>query len=193
MVHEQELICMPKKNSSNISNAYKIIFNELSKNNDSARNEIAKELLQDLENIKTCAARKSSQEFCLSDKSLQKCYEIAQSLFEQKNYTNALEVFMVLIKLNPTHENSWLSLGIIYQIQKNWLLAINAYKIVVEINDKSPLPYFHMAQIFLNLGDMPEMQRNFEDAMQAAEGNSEWDWLKQHASQVLSIVRKAHP
>ena len=88
-----------------------------------------------------------------SNKTMFWIYSLGYNLFEEKNYNEALSLFLMLTTLNSTVPDNWIALGL---TQKNLSLedcALNSFNTASLLNPENPTSRYQSAEIYLHLGE----------------------------------------
>jgi len=108
-----------------------------------------------------------------SDSMMDKFYLYGVDLYNEGRYTDASDIFLVLVNLNPLYYQVWLNLGMSEQLKDNLDAAKDAFEMAIMLSPNEPNPYLHSARCFLSSNDwdiancyialMKEMVPNIED------------------------------
>lgn len=80
----------------------------------------------------------------LSAERVEKMYQFACDLYDEKRYKDAADLFLLLTTLNPHRYNFWKGLGFCIQLQSDFAPAALAYECAFAIDPKSAelYPYY---------------------------------------------------
>lgn len=101
----------------------------------------------------------------LSDSSLEKLYQAAKHVFDQKRFSEAADAFGFLTMLNPTKFAFWLGLGNSEFNLKNYEAALFAYAFVCRINPQDYFGHIFSCRCYEALGDMKNAINALEMAL----------------------------
>ena len=87
------------------------------------------------------------------EKSIDERYADAYFLYETGYFEKALQEFFPLVLLQPLNKTYWFALSSCWQMQKNYLQAIEGWKMTSSLDDQNPYPYFHLAECYLSIND----------------------------------------
>lgn len=108
----------------------------------------AKVLLDIAEKGKTPA---EAMQFQKSDLAL--IYNYAYSFYNKGDYKTAIELYKMLVTLDPTYPSFSLALGVCYQQMKEYKKAIVAYTLAYQHSKNDPIPYYYLYDCYLKTGD----------------------------------------
>lgn len=89
----------------------------------------------------------------ISEAMMEKIYAYAYRLYYSGKYEEANWAFKLLVNLNITEPKYSLGLGACHHKQKNYQWAIEAYLLSSYVDGCSPLPFYHAAECYLQLGE----------------------------------------
>ncbi len=112
---------------------------------------------------------------------MEKFYQVAYKLFQHQQYQEAGDAFIFLTTLNPYVYNYWLGLGMCEQLSHKYDGALIAYATAILINVENPVPHFHSAACYKELGDLGNALASLELAIMYAGKRPEHESIKQHA------------
>ena len=108
---------------------------------------------------------KSLQEMIgYSDELMQKLYESALEVFNEKRYREAADGFLFLTTLNPYVYAYWLGLGMSEQLLEEYEQAILAYECASSCETQNPAPHYYLAACHLLLNEKEEARLHLEAA-----------------------------
>jgi type III secretion system low calcium response chaperone LcrH/SycD len=157
--------------------------------------EIPKKLRKKLKNRtwlkKELAAGKSAQDILgFSDETMEKFYNAAYSLFQNKRYLDAANAFLFLVTLNPYHYDYWLGLGAATQWCGDYEAAVDAYEMAAICELDSPVPYFHLAKCLFAMHERESALQAIDLALEYSEGLSNYEELHRQALAAKSLLLK---
>ncbi len=82
---------------------------------------------------------------------MNKFYQFAVKLYQEKKIDDASDVFYCLTVLNPYMHNAWICLGITEQMKQNFECALYAYSMAMVTHSKNPYPYLLSVECYLQL------------------------------------------
>jgi len=128
--------------------------------------------------------------FGFSDETIEKFYEAAFQLFEEKHYAEAANAFLFLVTLDPFHQEYWLGFGSAIQRCDDYEAAIDAYEMAAICKIDSPVPYFHLGKCLFAMHDRPSALQAIELALEYSDGVSEYDDLHHRALAAKALLWK---
>lgn len=121
------------------------------------------------------------------DKFMEHLYADGYRLFQSGNYEDAKQIFLFLMKLNPSESKYAYGVGSCFQKQEEWQYAINAYMACMVADLSSPLPLFHVADCLLRLNSPSEALIVLKSAVDLA-NKPEHSALKQRAEMMIESL-----
>ncbi|ADI38084.1 putative type III secretion chaperone SycD/LcrH [Waddlia chondrophila WSU 86-1044] len=91
--------------------------------------------------------------FGLSEETFNSFYTIAADFFHQKQYSNALSIFLLLTNLSHLTFEPWYAQGICWQKKGNFSEAMRSFAMASLVNYDHPGPHLHTAEIYLSIGE----------------------------------------
>lgn len=116
-----------------------------------------------------------------SDEVMEKFYQAAYSLFQQKRYQDSADAFTFLTTMNPYVHNYWLGLGMSEQLIENYEGAAIAYGMAVMTDATNPVPLFHSSTCAYLLGDYEGALATLQEVVQRCGDQAEHQKIKQDA------------
>ena len=117
----------------------------------------------------------------VSDEKEEAIYGQAYVLYNTGRYKEASEVFRVLILLNSLEPKYTLGLAACFHLMKEYEAASNMYTICSILDSQNPIPYFHMSDCALQLGDKFAAAVALDLAIKRADGKPEFSVLKERS------------
>lgn len=142
---------------------------------------------------KAFAEGKTGQEILeISDDMMAKFYQVARHLFENHRYETSANVFLFLVTLNAHQSEYWLGLGMATQMGGNFEAAIDAYEMAAIYECENPVPYFYLAKCLFAIHERQSAIQALEIAIQYADSFSEYQELKQQATEALKLLNSTN-
>lgn len=129
----------------------------------------------------TAASKKGNaaqQLLGISDDVLEKYYEVALHLLDQKKWDSARDAFLFLTFLNPCMHNFWMGLGIAEQWQRHYESALLAYSMAETTDPGDPAVYANEFQCNLALNAKEEASKSLKKALEICGENDDFANLK---------------
>lgn len=104
-------------------------------------------------------------------------YEQAFSLYQQKHYKLAGDLFAHLCVKTPQAKTSWQGLAASLQMQSQWEESLKAWRIVDSLNPEDAITCYHMAECYLALGAKENALHQFQRAEKLAKNASHTELL----------------
>jgi len=125
-----------------------------------------------------------------TSETMEKFYTIGRKLFEQQEYREAADAFIFLTTLNPMVHEYWLGLGMAEQLNGGHQGALLAYAMAILTNLENPVPHYHSASCYRELGDKQGAIHSLEMALRCAEGNEAYQNLKEQALAAKKLLER---
>lgn len=120
---------------------------------------------------------KSFQELLgISDEIMKIMEKIALIKDQENDLSQALNIFLLITILNPTHTLSWYRLGMIYQSQNEFAQAATAYQSLLSINHEQIGPHLFLAECLLELGEKEQAISEMNEAKKIIDQGETQDW-----------------
>ena len=126
----------------------------------------------------------------LSDESTEGIYGQAYLLYNTGKYSDASEIFRLLIMLNSTEPKYIMGLAACYHMMKEYEGAAAAYILVSLVDPLSPIAHFHASDCYIQLGDKASAILSLEMAVRKAGDKPEFATLKERAQITLQGLKK---
>ena len=99
-------------------------------------------------------AKEILKEFDLSSiKKIQNTYAIAKNYYDNGKYTEAEEIFKILIVKDPHLKIFWYGLASCQQAKKKYTQALSSWAILSLLDEKNPFSHFYAAECYFSLKD----------------------------------------
>lgn len=120
----------------------------------------------------------------VSDEVLERYYQTAWRLLEEKNWFDAMDAFLFLNFLNPFVHAFWIGLGIAQQSQKKYSDALVAYTMAEATDPTDPVAFANAFQCGLAIGEHDFAKYSLEKAIECCADKPEFADLKQKLLQL---------
>ncbi len=117
----------------------------------------------------------------ISDKQIEGLYAQGYNFYQTGRYSDALQIFRVLIMLNANESKYILGLAACLHMMKDYKAAIDAYTLCSVLEAESPIPYYHMSDCFLAMKDSYSAIIALDMAIKRAGSKPEYQMLKDRA------------
>lgn len=118
-----------------------------------------------------------------SNDDLRIIYSLAYTLYQGGDYAQARPVFQQLAAFKPFEQKYWLGLGACYQMEKSYDEALKAWAMASLLNDQDPLPHFHAAECYGEIGNIAEGMKAADSCRARLKDNHQ-----ELKSQLISLV-----
>ena len=104
-----------------------------------------------------------------SNKTMFWIYSLGYKLFEEKNYKEALSLFLMLTVLNSMVPDNWVALGLTQKNLSLENLALSSFNTASILNPENPTSRYQSAEIYLHLGEFDKALIELEALSQIIE------------------------
>jgi len=126
----------------------------------------------------------------LTDDMIEGIYGQAYNLYNTGKYLQAIEVFRMLLMIAPTEAKYSMGLGACFHMLKEYKNAINAYGVLVVMDPRSPVGFYHMSDCFIQMGNPVSAVIALESAIKRSEGKPEFAVLKDRSLLTIESLKK---
>jgi len=91
----------------------------------------------------------------ISNEMMEGIYSYAYRLYNVGRYERAVQLFRLLILLDPSCAKYMLGLGACFHMKKDYEIAATCYLLCTMIDPKNPIPFYHASDCYMKL-DKPE-------------------------------------
>jgi type III secretion system low calcium response chaperone LcrH/SycD len=126
----------------------------------------------------------------LTDAMIEGIYGQAYRLYNTGKYTDANQLFRLLIMINPTESKYVMGLAACFHMQKQYKSAADTYAIVNVIDPNNPIPFYHASDCYLQMGDPVSALIALEMAVKRAGERPEYKTLKDRAIMTMEGLKK---
>lgn len=127
----------------------------------------------------------------LTAKEYEAMFLVGHTLYGQKKYQDAEQVFAFLVMNNPYERRFAQALGSAKQMLGHYAEAIGYYSIASMMEMTDPVPTFHTAECLAALGKPDDAKDALEIVVQHCQ-KPQHAQLKQRANAMLDILRATH-
>lgn len=125
----------------------------------------------------------------LSDRQVEGLYAQAYNFYQTGRYKDSLQIFRLLIMLNPSEAKYVLGLGACMHMMKEYKDAIDSYTLCSVLDSETPIGYYHMSDCFLALKDSYSAIVALDMAIKRAGGKPEFQTLKDRAMMTMQNLQ----
>jgi type III secretion system low calcium response chaperone LcrH/SycD len=126
----------------------------------------------------------------LTDGMVEGMYGQAYRLYNTGKYADAIQLFRLLIMLNPTDAKYTLGLAACMHMLKEYRNAIELYTMCAALDPVSPLPLYHLSDCYLQIKDKFSALVSLEMTVKRAGEKTEYKVLKDRAQLTIESLRK---
>lgn len=169
----------------------------------SEKQEVVKELMdkdtkglppaekQDLELVANNVIQKGmllKEAMGLSDDMVEAIYGFAYRLYSMGKYSEALQMFRLLIMLDPTKEKFVLGLSACFHMQKDYRSAVSSYLLCTVVNPTNPIPHYHASDCYNQLKKDTLAVEQLKICIEKAGEKEEYAQVKNRAETILETM-----
>ena len=126
----------------------------------------------------------------LSDDMVEGLYSFAYRLYNTGKYDQAVQLFRLLILLNPTSAKFMLGLAACFHMQKEYEIAATSYILCTLVDPKNPLPYYHASDCYMQL-EKPDLAiAALEACLKKMEGKEEFSAIRDRVQLALDTFQE---
>jgi type III secretion system low calcium response chaperone LcrH/SycD len=125
-----------------------------------------------------------------SDEKIEALYGQAYRLYNTGKYQDAIQIFRMLIILNPPQGKYMLGLAACFHMLKDWENAIKVYTICSIVDSENPIPLFHASDCYIQMRDRASAIIALEMAIQRAKDKQEYQILKDRSLLTIASLKK---
>ena len=125
-----------------------------------------------------------------NNEKIEMIYSQAYRLYNTGKYREASYLFRLLLFLDPTEAKYALGLAACFHMMKEFDNAVQTYTLVGVLDSNSPLPYFHVSDCYLQVGDKVSALISLDMAVKRSEGKAEYQILKDRALLTIESLKK---
>jgi len=128
----------------------------------------------------------------LSDDYVEGMYSFAYRLYTMGKYDQALQLFRLMVMLNPMESRYLLGLAACYHMLKDYDNASSSYMLCSILDPDDPLPYYHASDCFLQLEDLPMAYDSLRLCIIQSEGKPDYDQIKNRAEVSMEVLKQTY-
>lgn len=126
----------------------------------------------------------------LTDAMIEGIYGQAYRLYNTGKYKEAGQIFRLLLMINAAEPKYSLGLAACFHMKKEFENAISAYTTCSFMDPESPIPYYHLADCYIQLEDIPSAIVALQTAVEKSGAKPEYKTLKDRAALMIEGMKK---
>jgi type III secretion system low calcium response chaperone LcrH/SycD len=126
----------------------------------------------------------------MSDQMVEGIYGQAYRLYNSGKYREAVQLFRLLIMLNATESKYTLGLAASFHMLKDYRHAVETYTLCAILDTESPVPHYHAADCFIQMGDLHSAIVTLDVAIKRAASKPQYQVLKDRSLMTLESLKK---
>lgn len=126
----------------------------------------------------------------LTDAMIEGIYGQAYRLYNTGKYKDAAQIFRLLLMITSKESKYAMGLAACFHMQKDFKSAIVTYCMVTAMDPKSPVPFYHCADCYIQIGDPFSAVVALETAVKKSEGKPEFKVLQDRATLMAESLKK---
>jgi len=127
----------------------------------------------------------------MTDAMIEAIYGQAYRLYNTGKYADASRLFRLLVMLVPIEPKFPLGLAASFHMMKDYRNAIQIYTFCSIADAQNPVPHYHAADCYMQLGDLAGAIVAMEMAAKRAGDKTEYKTLKDRALLTIESLKKA--
>lgn len=121
----------------------------------------------------------------LTDAMVEGIYGQAYRLYNTGKYKEAIQIFRLLIMISPVESKYTMGIAACFHMLKQYKDAAKAYMVVGVIDPETPIPFYHLSDCYIQIGDYTSALIALTNAVERSGDKPEFRVLKGRA--LLSI------
>lgn len=126
----------------------------------------------------------------MDDQMLEGIYGQAYRLYNTGKYQEASQIFRLLIMVNSMEPKYTMGLAACFHMVKEYKHAVDGYTLCSIIDPDNPIPQYHAADCFINLGDKLSAIIALKMAVKRAGNKQEFTTLVDRANMMIESLKK---
>lgn len=126
----------------------------------------------------------------LTDAMVEGIYGQAYRLYNTGKYRDASQLFRLLVMLNSLEPKYAMGLAACFHMLKEYRSAVDSYTIVGLVDPESPVPFYHISDCYIQMGDGVSATIALEMAIKRAGDKPEFKTLKDRALLTIESLKK---
>lgn len=128
----------------------------------------------------------------LSDEYVEGMYSFSYRLYTMGKYDQSLQLFRLLVMLNPLEPRYMLGLAACFHMLKDYDNAASSYMLCSIVDPDDPLPYYHASDCFIQLEDFPMAYDSLNLCIAHTKDKQEYEKIKDRAEVSLEVLKKTY-
>lgn len=121
---------------------------------------------------------------------LEAVYGQAYRLYNTGKFKDAVDLFRLLIMAEPAESKYALGMAACFHMLKEFTNAVKAYSLYALMDTENPIPYFHQADCFIQMGDPIGAMIALETAVKRAGNKPQYQVLKDRSLMMIQSLDK---
>ncbi len=126
----------------------------------------------------------------LNDAMVEGIYGQAYRLYNTGKYKDAIQLFRLLITLNPTEAKYSMGIAACFHMLKEYENAIGAYTLCGAIDPDNPIPYYHVSDCYIKMEDKRSALIALEFALNRVGDKPEYATIKDRITRSIESLKK---
>lgn len=126
----------------------------------------------------------------LTDAMVEGIYGQAYRLYNTGKYRDAAQIFRLLLMLNATEVKYAMGLAACFHMLKEYTSAVGAYNMVTVIDPNNPVPFYHLSDCYIKLGDLLSAIVVLDMAIKRSGEKAEFRTIKDRAKMTIEGLKK---
>lgn len=126
----------------------------------------------------------------LTDAMVEGIYGQAYRLYNTGKYRDACQIFRLLLMINATEVKYAMGFAACFHMLKEYDAAVGAYNMVTVIDPNNPIPFYHISDCYIKLGDPLSAKVALDMAVKRAGEKPEFRTIKDRALMTIEGLKK---
>ena len=126
----------------------------------------------------------------LSQEMVDGLYSFAYRLYNTGKYDQAMQLFRLLIMLDPTMGKYMLGLAACFHMQKEYEEAATCYILCSLVDDKDPIPHYHTSDCYMQLGKNDLAIKALEVSIDRMGNQEVFEAIRERAQATLDMLHE---
>lgn len=130
------------------------------------------------------------EELGYNDEKMEEIYGQAYRLYNTGKYSDAMQLFRLLLILDSTESKYYLGLASCFHMLKEYENAVKVYSIAGIVDPNTPVPHFHASDCYIQMNDKASAILMLELAVLRSGDKPEYQILKDRALLTIESLKK---
>lgn len=127
----------------------------------------------------------------LSDEMMDGIYGYAYRLYNTGKYEQAVQLFRLLVMLDPSDQKFLYGMAASFHMNKDYLMAAVTYMLTSLIDRENPFPFFHASDCYFQINDLKSTKQSLVACIEACKDKPEHAQMKEKATVMLQQLEES--